>query len=167
LLEGLIAGLVGGAVFVVVAVIADALTRGGDLFYTVSRMGALFTGMGSVPQTGATPLGTPFLVGALVLLALFAMIGVGFISYLPIVFRLGISKALFGAIYGVFFWLLFFVLMLGFVNGEVAGSVNIWVMLVSCVLAGAAMGWTLGYLMSRKGGASYGQPEQAGYRQGR
>jgi hypothetical protein len=158
------AGLIGGVAFIVVTMLADAVTRAADLFYTVSRLGALFTGPADATQAGSTPLGMPFLAGALLVLVLFALLGVGFISYLPIIFRLGISKTLFGAIYGVFIWLLVFFLMLGFVNRGVADSVNIWVLLISSVLAGAAMGWGLGFLMSRKGGSDYGQQEQAGYR---
>lgn len=151
LVEGLMAGLAGGLVAIVISMLLDAILRGGNLFYTVSRLGAVLTGDQSPAPTGSVGLGTPFLMGALLLLVLFTMFGIGFISYLPIVYRLNIPKALFGAIYGLFIWLLVFLLMLGFVNRPVADSINIWYLLVSCVLAGAAIGLTLDATRSRKG----------------
>ena len=166
LMEGVISGLIGGVALIIVTMLADAVTRSGDLFYTVSRIGAIFTGSGGL-GTGATALGLPFLVGALMLLALFALLGIGFVSYLPIIFRLGIGKPIFGAIYGVFIWLAVFLVLLGFINRDPSNSVNIWVLLVSSVVAGAALGWALDYIMSRMGGTDNGREEQTGYREGR
>jgi hypothetical protein len=164
LIEGLTAGLIGGVIFIIVTMIADAITRGGDLLYTVARIGAILAGPVNAAQGGSTPFGAQFLVGALLLLALFALLGIGFVSYLPIVFRLGLNKALFGAIYGVFIWLAVFFVLLGFINRDPANSLNIWVLLVSSVLGGAGIGLALDYVMSRKGGSDYGQSEQAGNR---
>ncbi len=152
LIEGLSSGLIGGFVFIVVTFLVDAVTRAGDLLYSVSRIGSIFTGGSGTAQTAPTTLGMPFVVGALLMLAIFALAGIGFISYLPIVYRLGISKGLFGAIYGIFVWLAAFLVLLRFVNSDVVNSLNIWLLLISCVLAGAADGWSLGYVMSRKGG---------------
>lgn len=150
IVEGVSSGLIGGLVFIVVSMIADLILRSGDLLYTISRLGSIFTG--SLSDTGATAFGAPFLVGALIILVLFALAGIGFVSYLPIIYKLGLSKALFGAIYGVFLWLAIFLTLLGLFSSSVAGSINLWVALASCVIAGAALGWGLDYVMSRKGG---------------
>lgn len=159
LTEGVGAGLIGGIAFIIVTMLADAFLRSGDLFYTVSRLGSVFTGSTSAAQVGSTAVGLPFVVGALMVLVLFGLAGIGFVSYLPIVFKLGISKPLFGAIYGLFIWLSVFLTLLGLLNRDVSNSINLWVMLVSCVLAGVATGFGLGLVMSKKGGDSYGQPE--------
>ena len=157
LTEGLGAGLIGGVAFIIVTMLADAILRSGDLFYTISRLGSIFTGSDSVPQTGSTPLGLPFVIGAIMVLVVFALVGIGFAAYLPIVFKLDVSKPLFGAIYGVFIWLAVFLTLLGLVNSNVSNSINLWVMLAVCVLAGAATGFGYGLVMSRKGGDTYGQ----------
>src|SRR5215208_5570031 len=92
LTEGVGAGLIGGVAFIIVTMLADAILRSGDLFYTVSRLGSIFTGPANLAPAGSTAAGLPFVVGALLVLVLFALAGIGFVSYLPIVFKLGISK---------------------------------------------------------------------------
>jgi hypothetical protein len=92
--------------------------------------------------------------GALLLLVLFGLLGIGIEFYLPIIYRLGLHKALFGAIYGVLIWLMVFFFALGVINQNVASQANIWVLLVASVVAGAATGWALDLIMSRKGGST-------------
>ncbi|MEO5953155.1 MAG: hypothetical protein ABIQ44_11875 [Chloroflexia bacterium] len=157
LMEGISAGLIGGVAFIIVTMLADLILRSGDLFYTMSRLGSIFTGSTATPQVGSTSVGLPFIVGALLILVIFALGGIGFVSYLPIVFKLGLPKPVFGAIYGLFIWLSVFLTLLGLVNRDVSNSINLWAILVSCVLAGAATGLGLGMVMSKKGGDTYGQ----------
>ena len=145
--EGFAAGLVGGLAFIVVLMIVDVLMRAGDIFYTVSLFGSLFTGATISSSTGA---GASFLVGALLLLILFGLLGIGLEFYLPIIYRLGLHKAIFGAIYGILIWLMVFFFGLGVINQNVASQANIWVLLVCSVVAGAATGWALDLIMSRK-----------------
>ena len=145
--EGFTAGLVGGIAFIIVLMIADVLTRAGDIFHTVSLFGSLFTGAAITSSTGA---GTSFLVGALLLLILFGLLGIGLEFYLPIIYRLGLHKAIFGAIYGILIWLMVFFFALGVINQNVASQTNIWILLVCSVVAGAATGWALDLIMSRK-----------------
>ena len=145
--EGFTAGLVGGIAFIIVLMIADVLTRAGDIFHTVSLFGSLFTGATITSSTGA---GTSFLVGALLLLILFGLLGIGLEFYLPIIYRLGLHKAIFGAIYGILIWLMVFFFALGVINQNVASQANIWILLVCSVVAGAVTGWALDLIMSRK-----------------
>lgn len=154
--EGISAGLIGGVAFLIVAIIADAILRSGDLFYSISRLGSIFTGASGISASGAVGIGAPFIVGALLILVLFALAGIGFVYYLPIIFKLGISKPLFGLIFGVFIWLAIFLTLIGLLSRDVSNALNLWVMLVCCVLAGAAIGFGLDMVMSKKGGDSNG-----------
>lgn len=149
--EGFGAGLVGGVAFIIVLMIADVIMRAGDILYSVSLFGSLLTGATVSPGNSG---GGSFVAGALLLLVLFGLLGIGIEFYLPIIYRLGLHKALFGAIYGILIWLMVFFFALGVINQNVASQANIWVLLVASVVAGAATGWALDLIMSRKRGST-------------
>ncbi|HST04235.1 MAG TPA: hypothetical protein VLQ48_05810 [Chloroflexia bacterium] len=149
LLEGFTAGLAGGVAFILVLMIADVLAQASDIFYTVSLFGSILTGSTITAAPGA---GASFLVGVLLLLIIFGLLGIGIVYYLPIIYRLGLHKAVFGAIYGVLIWLLVFFFALGVINQSVAARTNWWVLCIASIIAGAAIGWALDLVMSKKGG---------------
>ncbi|MEP6775515.1 MAG: hypothetical protein ABJA50_07960, partial [Chloroflexota bacterium] len=55
-----------------------------------------------------------------------------------------------GAIYGILIWLMVFFFGLGVINQNIASQANIWVLLAGSIVAGAATGWALDMIMSRK-----------------
>ena len=148
LLEGFTAGLAGGLAFIIVLMIADSLAKALDIFYSVSLFGSILTG--EAVGTAIGP-GVTFLVGALLLLIVFGLLGIGIVYYLPIIYRLGLHKALFGAIYGILIWLMVFFFALGVINQNVAKLANGWVLCIGSIIAGAVTGWALGLVMSKKG----------------
>jgi len=69
-----------------------------------------------------------------------AIIGMGLPSYLPIFRRFKIHPALGGALYGLLIWLFLDVL---FLNGLVGGRLSLLWLLVADLIGGAVMGWWL------------------------
>jgi hypothetical protein len=141
LLEGLVAGLLGGVVSAVVIILADLLLRSDHpWWYTPSLIGSLVTG---TPQDNVAQPGAPFIIGLLIHLVLFALAGIGLTFYAPIFRRFRINEALAGAIYGGIIWLFVFFLFFNSIKPDISHMVNNWALFVACVLGGAAIGWWL------------------------
>lgn len=137
LLEGAIAGLIGGLATVVLIMILDLALSGGAWWLTPSAIGSTATGTGSSPASG---LDTSFFVGLLILLLVFALLGVGFGSYRPLFRQFHINQILGGAVYGAFVWLVLFFLFLRSISPAM-GRINPIAFLVAMIVGGAAIGW--------------------------
>ncbi len=138
LLDGAVAGLVGGLVATIVIVLSDVLTPNRSWWNSVSVVGSILTG-GKDFNT-ASPDMASLLVGLILSLVIFAILGMGLPSYLPIFRRFKIHPVLGGALYGLLIWLFLDVL---FLNGLTSGRLSMLWLLPADLLAGAAMGWWL------------------------
>jgi hypothetical protein len=141
LLEGAIAGLIGGLAFAVVMLVADFLTPQRPWWSTFWLLGSIFTG---TPVAEINRLNIVNSVLGLVLhLVVFALLGVGLVQYVPLFRRFKIDRILGGAIYGVLVFLTVYWYLLSFVNPTVSGNMNLIALFVASVLGGAVMGWWL------------------------
>src|SRR5688500_5110729 len=143
-LDGAVAGLVGGAVFIFVLALTDFLTPERSWWFSNSVIGSIFTGVQDFNT--ASPDMPSLLLGILLSLAGFALFGLGLPSYMPLFRHFKIPPALGGALYGLLLWLLVDLLVL---NGLTGGRLNIWWLLLANLAAGAAMGWWLQRAASR------------------
>ena len=135
LLEGAVAGLLGGAVVALLMAVWDALLYG-NWVLTPTAIGWLATGTPS-QSTGA------FLVGLLIHFLLFALIGVGFVQYMPLFRRFNINPLLGGAIYGAVIGLLIFFVFLNAIKPDIIKAVDNKALIVASAIGGAVMGWWL------------------------
>jgi hypothetical protein len=143
-LDGAIAGLVGGAVAILVGVLTDLLTPERSWWSSNSIIGSIFTGVQNFNT--ASPDMPSLLLGILLTLAAFALFGLGLPSYMPLFRHFRIHPALGGALYGLLLWLLVDLLVL---NGLTGGRLNIWWLLVANLAAGAVMGLWLQWSSTR------------------
>jgi hypothetical protein len=141
LLEGATAGLLGGVAFVIVMMVADFLTPQRPWWSTFWLIGSIVTG---------TPLAdintfniVTLIVGLVIHLLIFALLGVGLVQYVPLFRRFKIDRIVGGAIYGVVIFLTVYWYLLSFVSPSVAGNMNLITLFVASVLGGAVMGWWL------------------------
>ncbi len=141
LLEGAIAGLLGGLAFVPVMVIADFLTPLRPWWSSFWLLGSILTG---TPPDQITRFDIVTILAGLVLhLLVFIILGVGLVQYVPLFRRFKIDRILGGAIYGVVVFLTVYWYLLSFVNSTVAANMNLIALFVASVLGGAVMGWWL------------------------
>ncbi len=138
LLDGAVAGLIGGAVAIVVMVLSDFITPGRSWWNSTSVVGSIFTGVQNFNT--ASPDMASLLLGVVLSLLVYALIGMGLPSYMPIFRRFNLHPALGGALYGLLVWLFVDVL---FLNALTSGRLNMLWLLPANLLAGAAMGWWL------------------------
>jgi uncharacterized membrane protein YagU involved in acid resistance len=138
MLEGATAGLIGGVVATLVSVLSDVLTPDRSWWTSISVVGSIFTGEKNFNT--ASPDMASLLLGLVLSLAAYALIGLGLPSYLPIFRRFKIHLVLGGALYGLLIWLAVDVL---FLNGLTSGRLSMLWLLPANLLAGAAMGWWL------------------------
>jgi hypothetical protein len=138
-IEGAVAGLVGGLVVAVIMMAADALTRtGSPWWYTPSLIGSLVTG---TPQGNVASLNGSFFIGVLLHFAIFAIIGLGFVSYKPLFRRFKIPVWAGGALYGALIWLSVFFIALNTLKPAASSMLNHVLLFVACIAGGAALGW--------------------------
>ncbi len=141
LAEGFVAGVIGGIVILLLLVIADVLTANRSWWYSTSLFGGLFTGVRDFNT--ASPDVTSLVLGVVVLLALFGLLGMGLIFYTPLFRRFNLDPILGGAIYGLFIWFtVLFLFMNAFWPGFVSNMNNI-ALAIATVIGGAAMGFWL------------------------
>lgn len=138
LAEGVVAGLLGWVAFSVLVVLGDLLIP--------SRSWWTSLGLFGTPITGVTNFNTPtmdvgpVLVGVVVVLVLFVLLGVGLVYYMPLFRRFRLHPLIGGALYGVLMWL---VLGLALFNPLTGGRFNLVTLFIADVVAGAVMAWWL------------------------
>lgn len=135
LLEGAVAGLLGGAVAALLMMVWDGLLYG-NWFLTPNALGWLATGTANQSMTST-------LVGLLIHFLLFALLGVGFVQYLRLFKRFKINPILGGAIYGAIMGLLIFFVFLNSIKPDIIRAVDNKALIVASAAAGAVMAWWL------------------------
>lgn len=141
----------------VIMMASDALTRtGSPWWYTPSLIGSLVTG---TPQGNVADLNASFLIGALLHFAMFAIIGLGFVSYKRLFQRFKVPVWTGGALYGALIWLSIFFIALNTLKPEASSLLNQAVLFVACIVGGAALGWWISrpQLEPKPGNASLAQ----------
>jgi hypothetical protein len=137
-IEGAVAGLLGGGVTAVVLTLGDIITPDRSWWTSLSVLGAIFTGARNF-NTASTDWGS-WIIGLALTLVAFALFGMGLIGYLPLFRRFTLHPVLGGLLYGLLLWVL---VGLIFLNPLTSGRLNMIVLLVADLLAGAAMAWWL------------------------
>jgi hypothetical protein len=84
-----------------------------------------------------------WIVGLVVHLLVFGIVGVGLVQYVPLFRKFKIDRILGGAIYGVLVFLTIYWYLLSFLSSRVAANMNLIALFVASVLGGATMGWWL------------------------
>jgi len=135
LLEGVVAGLLGGAVVGLLMMVWDGLVYG-RWFLTPNAIGWLATG------TPNESIGTT-LIGLLIHFLLFALIGLGFVQYMPLLRRFNINPILGGAIYGAVMGLLIFFVFLNSIKPDIIRAIDNKALIVASAIGGAVIGWWL------------------------
>lgn len=138
--DGAIAGLLGGGIAVVVATIADIITPNQSWWTSLSIIGSIFTG--ATNFNTATPDWGSWLIGLVSTLIVFVLLGMGLVAYLPLFRRFRVHPILGGLAYGLLVWVF---LDLLFLNGLTSGKLNLVVLLITDLIAGAAMAWWLSW----------------------
>ncbi|MEO8287993.1 MAG: hypothetical protein ABI670_16315 [Chloroflexota bacterium] len=141
MIEGAAAGLVGGVVVALVMIILDAVLRNGSWWYTLSLLGSVVYG---TAEANVAAVGAAFVIGTLILLVVFALVGMGFTSYKPLFRRFNIPLWAGGAIYGAFIWLTLFFIFLNAIKPSISGMINQIAFFIASVLGGAALGYWSG-----------------------
>lgn len=141
LLEGAIAGLIGGLAFALVMLIADFLTPQRPWWSTFWLIGSILTGtpVAEINRFNVVNIG----LGLLVHLLVFALLGVGLVQYVPLFRRFKIDRILGGAIYGVVVFLSVYWYLVSFFFPGVSANLNLIALFIACVVGGAVMGWWL------------------------
>lgn len=135
LMEGAVAGLIGGLLVAVLMLLWDGLVYG-QWLTTPTAIGRLATGAQGDPTTS-------FLVGLVLHFLLFALIGVGFVQYMPLVRRFKFNALLAGAIYGAVIGLLIFYVFFNSIRPDIVRAIDNKALIVASALGGAAMAWWL------------------------
>ena len=138
LAEGATAGLLGGLVAVVLMAIIDVLTPERSWWSTSSLYGSIFTGAREFNT--ASPDFASLIIGALLVLAVFALAGMGFVNYLVLFRRFKIPAWLGGALYGALLNVSFLILMNAWWPDVVKRQNNI-ALLIADAIGGAVIGW--------------------------
>jgi hypothetical protein len=148
-MDGVVAGLLGGGITAVVATVGDMLTPDRSWWTSLSVIGSIFTGATNF-NTASTDWGSWILGLAITLLA-YALFGMGLVGYLPLFRRFNLHPVLGGLLYGLLLWV--FVDLI-FLNPLTSGRLNMIVLLVADLLAGAAMAWWLAWVNKPKPGST-------------
>ena len=135
LLEGAVAGLLGGAIAALLMMVWDGLVYG-NWFLTPNSVGWL--AMGTPNESTAS-----MLIGLLIHFLLFALIGLGFVQYLPLFRRFKINPILGGAVYGAIMGLLIYFVFLNALKPDIIRAVDNKALIVASAIGGAVMGWWL------------------------
>ncbi|HYP19098.1 MAG TPA: hypothetical protein VEY08_03410 [Chloroflexia bacterium] len=141
LLEGAIAGLLGGLAFALVMLIADFLTPQRPWWSTFWLIGTILTGtpVAEINRFNIVNIG----LGLLLHLLVFALLGVGLVQYVPLFRRFKIDRILGGAIYGVVVFLSVYWYLVSFFFPGVSANLNLLALFIASVVGGAVMGWWL------------------------
>ncbi|HEX8231289.1 MAG TPA: hypothetical protein VF826_18565 [Chloroflexia bacterium] len=140
-LEGAVAGLLGGLAFVLVMTVADLLTPQRPWWSTFWLIGSIATGT-PLAEINRFNIVTQ-LVGLVLHLLVFTLLGVGLVQYVPLFRKFKIDRILGGAIYGVIIFLTVYWYLLSFLSSTIAANMNLIALFVASVLGGAVMGWWL------------------------
>lgn len=152
LLEGAVAGLLGGLAFVVVMTVADFVTPQRPWWSTFWLLGTILTG---TPVSDINHFNiVAWILGLLLHLVVFALLGVGLVQYVPLFRRFKIDRILGGAIYGVLVFLTVYWYLLSFVSSTVSANMNLIALFIASVLGGAMMGWWLKRSAAQPGAAT-------------
>ena len=136
LLEGLVAGLLGGAVVALLMMVWDGFVYG-NWFLTPNALGWLTTATPDPQNMTLT------LLGLLIHFLLFALIGLGFVQALPLFRRFNVNPILAGAIYAAIMGLLILFVYLNFVKPDIVKTIDNKALLVTSAIGGAVIGWWL------------------------
>ena len=140
LIEGAIAGLLGGAVTLVVMVLIDLVWPERSWWYTVSLFGGIFTGRDRFNT--ASPDIASLIIGVLLVLAVLTLAGMGFINYLVLFRRFKIPAWLGGATYGVLIGGSFMILLNAWWP-DIVRQQNVLAVLLASAIGGAVFAWWL------------------------
>ena len=83
------------------------------------------------------------LIGLLIHFLLFALIGLGFVQYLPLFRRFKINPILGGAIYGAIMGLLIYFVFLNVLKPDIIKAIDNKALIVASAIGGAVIGWWL------------------------
>jgi len=137
-LDGAVAGLLGGVITAVIVTLGDIVIPDRSWWSSLSAVGGIFTGATNF-NTASTDWSS-WLIGLLLTLVAFVLFGMGLVGYLPLFRILKLDALIGGLIYGVLLWV---VVDLIFLNPLTSGRINLIVLLVADLIAGAAMAWWL------------------------
>jgi hypothetical protein len=144
-LEGAVAGLAGGVVVAIVVTLADAIIPDRSWWTSLAALGGILTGATNF-NTAGTDWGS-WIIGLAITLIAFALFGMGFVGYLPLIRTYKFNIFLAGALYGLLLWIVIDVLILNLLT---SGRLNLIVLLVADLLAGMAMAWWLQWINGSK-----------------
>jgi len=137
-LEGAVAGLAGGVVAAIVLTLADIIIPDRSWWTSLATVGGILTGATNF-NTATTDWGS-WIIGLALNLIVFALFGMGFVGYLPLIRNFKFNIYLAGALYGLLLWIVIDVLLLNLLT---SGRLNLIILLVADLLAGVAMAWWL------------------------
>ena len=140
LAEGAAAGLLGGLVTLPILALADALTPERSWWSTVSLFGGIFTGVRNFNTS--TPDMASLVIGVLLVLAVFALAGMGFVNYLVLFRRFKVPAWLGGALYGVLIGGSFMILLNAWWP-DIVRQQSVLAILIASAIGGAVTGWWL------------------------
>jgi hypothetical protein len=140
-IEGAGAGLAGGVVTAVIGTLGDVIIPDRSWWTSLSVVGGIFTGATNF-NTGTTDWGS-WILGLVLTLVAFALFGMGLVGYLPLFRNFKVNPLLGGLLYGLLLWV---AVDLIFLNLLTSGRLNMIVLLVADLVAGAVMAWLLVWL---------------------
>jgi hypothetical protein len=140
LAEGAVAGLLGGAATLPILAAADAMTPDRSWWSTVSLFGAVFTGVRNF-NTASPDMGS-LAIGVLLILAFFALAGIGFVNYVPLFRRFRIPAWIGGALYGVLLGGSILILLNAWWS-DIVRQQNIVAIMVIFAIGGVVIAWWL------------------------
>lgn len=141
LLEGLVAGLLGGLLVAIIMLAVDVVTPARPWWATVGLVGSLLSG---TPEGNIKTfdIGT-YIIGALIHFVIFALAGMGLVQYAPLFRRFKIDLILGGAIYGAIIYLAIFLYAFSIFKPGIPANMNNIALFIASVLGGALMGFWL------------------------
>jgi len=155
-IEGAGVGLAGGVVTAIVATLGDVIIPDRSWWTSLSVVGGIITGATNF-NTGSTDWGS-WILGLVLNLVAFALFGMGLVGYLPLFRAFKVNPLLGGLLYGLLLWI---AVDLIFLNLLTSGRLNMIVLLVADLIAGAVMAWLLVWLDANvKRDASNVSPQQ-------